>query len=109
MDNSKIKIYKTDEGKTLIEVKLVKDTVWLNQYQLEKLFQTDRTTINKHIQNIYKSDELDEKSTCAKIAQVQKEGKRAVKREIKHYNLDVIISVGYRVNSKRGIQFRKWQ
>ncbi len=108
MQNSEIKIYQTAEGKTSIEVKLEKETVWLNQYQLEELFETSRTTINKHILNIYKSDELTEISTCAKIAQVQKEGKRTVTRNIKYYNLDVIISVGYRVNSKRGTQFRIW-
>ena len=76
MGNSEIKIYKTPEGKTSIEVKLEKETVWLNQYQLEMLFETNRTTINKHILNIYKSGELKETSTCAKIAQVQKEEKR---------------------------------
>jgi death-on-curing family protein len=108
MESSEIKIYKTPEGKTSIEVKLEKETVWLNQYQLEELFETNRTTINKHILNIYKSGELSEKSTCAKIAQVQKEGNRIVKRKIKYYNLDVIIAVGYRVNSKRGTDFRIW-
>ena len=87
MEKSEIKIYKTPEGKTSIEVKLEKDTVWLNQYQLEELFTTNRTTINKHILNIYKSEELKESSTCAKIAQVQKEGSRIVKRKIKYYNL----------------------
>ncbi len=108
MKHSEIKIYKTSEGKTSIEVKLEKETVWLNQYQLEDLFETNRTTINKHILNIYKSKELTENSTCAKFAQVQKEGSRIVKRNIKYYNLDVIIAVGYRVNSKRGTQFRIW-
>jgi len=108
MKNSEIKIYKTSDGKTLIDVKLDEETVWLNQYQLEELFQTNRTSINKHILKIYKSDELDEKSTCAKIAQVQKEANRTVKRKIKFYNLDVIIAVGYRVNSKRGTEFRIW-
>jgi hypothetical protein len=108
MERSEIKIYKTPDGKTSIEVKLEKETVWLNQYQLEELFETNRSTINKHILNIYKSGELNEKSTCAKIAQVQKEGARTVKRKIKYYNLDVIIAVGYRVNSKRGTQFRIW-
>ncbi len=108
MEKSEIKIYKTTEGKTSIEVKVEKETVWLNQYQLEELFETNRTTINKHILNIYKSGELKEEPTCAKIAQVQKEGKRTVKRNIKYYNLDVIIAVGYRVNSKRGTEFRIW-
>jgi len=108
MEKSEIKIYKTQEGKTSIEVKLEKETVWLNQYQLEELFETNRTTINKHILNIYKSRELNENSTCAFFAQVQKEGNRTVKRKIKYYNLDIIIAVGYRVNSKRGTQFRIW-
>ncbi len=108
MNKSEIKIYKTNEGKTSIEVKLEKETVWLNQYQLEVLFQTDRTSINRHIRNIYKTKELDENRTCAKIAQVQKEGERSVKRTIKYYNLDIIIAVGYRVNSKQGTEFRIW-
>ena len=108
MNNSEIKIYQTLEGTTSIEVKLENDTVWLNQYQLEELFETNRTSINRHISNIYKSQELIEDSTCAKIAQVQEEGGRKVKRSIKYYNLDIIIAVGYRVNSKRGTEFRKW-
>ena len=69
---------------------------------------TDRTSLTKHNKNIYKTEELDEASTCAKFAQVQTEGTRTIKREINHYNLDLTISVGYRVNSKRGIQFRIW-
>ena len=108
MTNSDIKIYKTKDGETSIEVSLDNDTVWLNQYQIEELFSTNRTTINKHILNIYKSGELKENSTCAFFAQVQKEGNRTVKRNIKYYNLDIIISVGYRVNSKRGTEFRIW-
>ncbi len=108
MENSEIKIFKTTEGNTSIEVKLENETVWLNQYQLEELFLTNRTSINRHISNIFKSGELEEESTCAKIAQVQEEGGRTVKRQIKYYNLDVIIAVGYRVNSKRGTEFRKW-
>ena len=107
MENSEIKIYKTEEGNTSIEVKLENDTVWLNQYQLEELFETNRTSINRHISNIYKSLELEENSTCAKIAQVRNEGGREIKRNIKYYNLDLIIAVGYRVNSKRGTEFRK--
>ena len=73
-----------------------------------KKFQTDRTSIVRHINNIYKVEELDRESTCAKIAQVQMEGSRKVNRSIPYFNLDMIISVGYRVNSKRGIKFRKW-
>lgn len=75
---------------------------------MAELFNTDRTSILKHLKNIYIIGELEEKSTCAKIAQVLQEGKRKVKREVLHYNLDAIISVGYRVNSKRGTQFRQW-
>ena len=108
MEKSEIRIYKNPNGNTSIEVKLDKETVWLNQYQLETLFQTDRTSINRHIRNIYKTKELDENQTCAKIAQVQKEGKRTVNRTIKYYNLDIIIAVGYRVNSKQGTEFRIW-
>jgi len=108
MENAEIKIYTAEDGKTTVEVRLEKDTVWLNQNQLAQLFQTERSVINKHILNIYKTGELDEKATCAKIAQVQSEGHRKVERKIIHYNLDVIIAVGYRVNSRRGTQFRIW-
>lgn len=101
-------LYQTENGKTKIEVILENETVWLNQYQIEELFQTDRTSIARHIKNIYKTNELDEKATCAKITQVRQEGKRKVKRDILYYNLDIIISVGYRVNSHRGTQFRIW-
>ncbi len=101
-------LYQTENGQTKIEVILDNETVWLNQYQMEELFQTDRTSILRHIKNIYKTGELEEKSTCAKIAQVREEGNRNVRREILYYNLDVIISVGYRVNSHRGTQFRIW-
>ena len=108
MNNSGIEIFKSEDGKTEIQVKLDNDTVWLNQYQLEELFQTNRTSVNRHISNIYKSKELNKISTCAKIAQVQKEGDREISRKISYYNLDVIIAVGYRVNSKRGTQLWVW-
>ena len=108
MNNSEIKIFQSEDGQTTIEVKLENETVWLNQYQLEELFTTNRTSINRHISNIYKTQELREGSTCAKITQVQKEGNRDITRNIKYYNLDVIIAVGYRVNSKRGTEFRIW-
>ena len=107
-ENNQIVVYQPEEGISSLEVRLENDTVWLTQNQMAELFQTDRTSIVKHIGNIYNSSELDEFSTCAKIAQVQIEGKRKVKREMIYYNLDVIISVGYRVNSKRGTQFRIW-
>ena len=108
MKSSEIKIYKTENGKTSIEVKLEKETVWLSQKQMSELFEKDTDTIGLHLKNIYKSEELDEFSTTDKYSVVQKEGNRNVKRQIKYYNLDAIISVGYRVNSKRGILFRKW-
>ena len=107
---NEIIIYRQDEIAEHIEVRIDEEneTVWLNQYQLAALFQTDRTSILKHLQNIYENGELDEKATCAKIAQVRKEGNRMVNREVLHYNLDAILSVGYRVNSKQGTQFRIW-
>lgn len=109
MENKgEIIIYQTPDGQTEIDVTMEKETVWLSQYQIAELFDTDRSVITKHINNIYKSEELDKESTCAKIAQVQIEGNRTIKRQVAYYNLDVIISVGYRVNSKRGTHFRQW-
>jgi len=108
MTGSEIKIFKSKDGSTEIQVKLDNDTVWLNQYQLEDLFRTDRSSINRHISNIYKSKELRERSTCAFFAQVQKEGEREVERKIKFYNLDMILAIGYRVRSNVGMQFRNW-
>ena len=101
-------IYQTEDGEIKLDVKMDKETVWLTQAQMSDLFQTDRTAILRHINNIYKSQELESESTCAKIAQVRTEGKRNVTRYIPYYNLDMIISIGYRVNSKQGILFRKW-
>ena len=106
--NDKIIIYQTDDGQTQIDVRLENETVWLTQAQMAVLFQTDRTSIVRHINNIYKQEELEREGTCAKIAQVQTEGGRRVARTIPYFNLDMIISVGYRVNSKRGVKFRQW-
>ena len=106
--DDKIIIYQTEDGQTQIDVRLEDETVWLTQAQMALLFQTDRTTIVRHINNIYAIDELNREATCAKIAQVQVEGSRQVKRTIPYFNLDMIISVGYRVNSKRGVRFRQW-
>jgi prophage maintenance system killer protein len=103
-----IEIYKSADDQIEVEVKFEEDTVWLNQYQLAELFDGSRSNIAEHIKNIYKSEELDEEATCRKFRQVRQEGKRQVERQIDHYNLDVIISVGYRVNSRRGVQFRQW-
>ena len=107
MDNQII-IYQTEAGQTQVDVRMENETVWLTQAQMAELFQTDRTSIVRHINNIYKVEELDRESTCAKIAQVQIEGNRSVTRQIPYFNLDMIISVGYRVNAKRGVQFRRW-
>ncbi len=106
--SGEIIIYQFGQEAPSIQVLLENDTLWLDQYQISQLFDTDRTSIVRHIRNIYKSSELEEKPTCAKITQVQLEGEREVKRQIKIYNLDLIISVGYRVNSKKGTSFRIW-
>lgn len=108
MINSDIKIYQSQDGQTEVQVKFENETVWLSQKQMSQLFDKDTDTIGLHLKNIYKSGELDEVSTTEDSSVVQLEGKRKVKRKIKLYNLDAIISVGYRVNSKRGIQFRIW-
>ena len=108
MEQSKILIYQTDDGRTQIDVRLENDTVWLTQTQMADLFKSSRTNIIEHIQNIYKDGELNDKSTCRKFRQVRQEGKRMVNREITMFNLDMIISVGYKVNSKRGVKFRQW-
>ena len=100
--------YEDENGNTNIEVVLKEENVWLNTYAIYSLFNIDRTVITKHINNIYKDEELEEISTCAKIAQVQKEGNRDVKRNVSYYNLDMIISIGFRVNSKKAIKFRTW-
>ena len=107
-EDQKIVIYQTPDGKTQIDVRLENETVWLTQAQMAELFETDRTSIVRHINNIYRVDELEREATCAKIAQVQTEGNRQVTRTIPYFNLDMIISVGYRVNSKRGVKFRQW-
>ena len=108
MKQDQIVIYQTEDGQTQIDVRLENETVWLTQAQMAELFETDRTSIVRHINNIYRVDELEREATCAKIAQVQTEGKRQVTRTIPYFNLDMIISVGYRVNSKRGVKFRQW-
>ena len=106
-NKGEIVMYQPDETIRL-EVRMGEETVWLTQQQMAELFNTDRSSINKHINNIFETEELAEEPTCAKIAQVRKEGKRMVKRQLVYYNLDMIISVGYRVNSKRGTKFRQW-
>ena len=107
-ENNEIVIYTTPDGKETFEVNLKKDTVWLSQKQMAELFEKDVRTVNEHIGNIYKEKELIKSSTIRKFQIVQKEGNRQVERTRSGYSLDVIISVGYRVNSKRGTQFRIW-
>ncbi len=105
---SEIIIYQTGEGDTRIEVRLENETVWLSQNQMALLYQTTKQNISLHLKNIYKENELQEKLTVKEYLTVQPEGERSIKRPIKYYDLDVIISVGYRVNSHRGTQFRIW-
>ena len=107
-NENNIVFYTDEENNVNVEVILQNENVWLNIDSLTKLFKIDRTGITRHINNIYKDEELEENSTCAKIAQVQKEGNRSVTRNISYYNLDMIISIGFRVNSKPAIKFRTW-
>ena len=109
MDNhGEIIIYQTEDGLTRINVNMQNETVWLSLDQMAELFQRDKSTISRHIKNIYTEGELVREATVANFATVQNEGERQVERNIEYYNLDVIISVGYRVKSLRGTQFRIW-
>jgi hypothetical protein len=105
---SEIILYQAEDGKTRVEVRIQGETVWLPLNQMAELFQRDKSVISKHIRNIFDEGELDRRSTVANFATVQKEGTREIERNIEYYNLDVIISVGYRVKSHRGTQFRIW-
>lgn len=107
-DNGEIVIYTADDGNTKIDVNFIDDTVWLSQQQMAELFKTSRTNIVEHIGNIYDEGELNKESTCRDFRQVRKEGNRNVSRKITFYNLDMIISLGYRVKSKIATDFRKW-
>lgn len=104
--NDKIVIYRTADGQTIVDVRMDGDTVWLSQAQMAELFQKDRTVIGRHINNIYKEHELERETTCANFAHVGKDADQTYQTAL--YNLDVIISVGYRVKSQRGTQFRIW-
>lgn len=103
-----IVIYQTEDGNTRIEVRFVDETVWLTQQQMAELFQTSRTNVVEHIRNIYSEGELEESATCRKFRQVRDEGGRQVSRDLPHYNLDMIISLGYRVKSSIATRFRRW-
>ena len=108
MEENKIVIYQTEDGQTQIDVRLDNDTVWLTQAQMVELFQTTKQNVSLHVGNVFKEGELEQESTVKEYLTVQKEGLREVARKVKYYNLDVIISVGYRVKSKRGTAFRIW-
>ena len=108
MDKGQFLLYQTPDGDSHIEVKLQNDTVWLSLDQMAELFQRNKSTISRHIKNVLEDGELQEEATIANFATVQNEGTRKVERVIAYYNLDMIISVGYRVHSYRGVQFRIW-
>ncbi|MBN2890554.1 MAG: virulence RhuM family protein, partial [Bacteroidales bacterium] len=105
MSDSEILLYQTEDGQTKIDVRLEDETVWLSQVQMAELFQTTKQNISLHIKNVFEEGELQENTTVKDYLTVQTEGKREVQRNLKIYNLDVIISVGYRVKSHRGTQF----
>jgi hypothetical protein len=105
---SEVLIYQREDGQSAVEVRLEQDTLWLSQAQIAVLFDKDSDTIGLHLRNVYESGELDEKATTEESSVVRQEGKRQVRRTIRFYNLDAIISIGYRVNSKKGTQFRIW-
>lgn len=107
-NNGNIILYQTEDGKSRIEVTLCNDTVWLTTDQMAELFQRNKSTISRHIKNVFEDGELNPDSTVAFFATVQNEGDRTVERNLAYYNLDMIISVGYRVKSHRGVQFRIW-
>ena len=106
--HGEVVIYTADDGNTKIDVNFIDETVWLSQQQMAELFKTSRTNIVEHIGNIYDEGELDKNSTCRNFRQVRKEGNRNVSRDIPFYNLDMIISLGYRIKSKIATDFRKW-
>ncbi|QTE22004.1 RhuM family protein [Polaribacter cellanae] len=108
MNSGEVFLYKNENGKPSVEINLVKNTLWLSQKQMSELFDKNSDTIGLHLKNIYSSKELDKIATTEKSSVVQKEGNRKVNRTVTFYNLDAIISVGYRVNSKKGTQFRIW-
>lgn len=105
---SNIEIYESDDGSVRLDVQLEDETVWLSQAQIATLFGVNPSAITKHLRNIYQEEELDPVRTCSKMEQVRKEGSRTVKRQVAVYNLDAVISVGYRVNSRQATHFRQW-
>jgi len=108
IENDKLVLYKSKDGSIKLEATLEQETIWLSLNQLANLFERDKSVISRHLKNIYNTKELSKKATVANFATVQKEGDRTVERNVEYFNLDSIISVGYRVNSKRGTEFRIW-
>ena len=106
--SNQIIIYQTEDGQTQVDVRMENETVWLTQAQMVELFQTTKQNVSLHVGNVFKEGELEQEATVKEYLTVQQEGKRSVSRQVKYYNLDVIISVGYRVKSKRGTAFRIW-
>lgn len=107
-DNNQVIIYQSEDGETRIDVKFTGETVWLSQQQMADLYQSSRSNVVEHIKHIYEDGELDEESTCRNFRQVRQEGARQVAREIPYYNLDMIISLGYRIRSVIATHFRRW-
>lgn len=107
-DKEQVRIFTSTDGQAQLEVALEQETVWLSQVQMAELFGKDVRTVNEHVGNVFQEGELEKEPTIRKFRIVRQEGKRQVQRDIDHYNLDMIISVGYRVKSQRGVQFRKW-
>jgi len=101
-------VYEAPDGEVRVDVRLERETVWLTQQQMAELFDTSTDNVGLHLKNIFSSNELEESATTEDFSVVQKEGKRRAQRSLKHYNLDAIISVGYRVSSTRGVRFRQW-
>ena len=108
MEEKKVIIYTSSDGQTQIDVRLEDETLWLTQQQIAELFQTSRTNVVEHIKHIYEEKELEENSTCRNFRQVRTEGTRQVERELPFYNLDMIISLGYRIKSRIATHFRQW-
>ena len=108
LSQSQIVIYQTKDGKNSVEVQLHSESLWLSLQQIADLFDRDKSVISRHLKNVFKEGELEETATVANFATVQSEGERSVSRNIDYYNLDAILSVGYRVNSKQGTKFRQW-
>ena len=108
LPKGEIVIYTSADGKISLDTKLENETIWLTQDMMAKLFETTPQNITMHIKNIYDDEELEQNSTCKDFLQVRNEGKRTVSRKLTHYNLDMILSVGYRIKSKTAVQFRKW-